>query len=315
VFKLLLTWNVCARIPVSGLVWANLHCVHAALTVSNVACFDTLVRVHVCFPVHCPPTLAINTQLIHASHLSPPPSSTNILHLVRHYACNATYQYGQDTATIHSKNIMWFHYIFSESTVQADHCYHTFQKHQFTFVIFFSKTIFLGILWVRNKNSEWLMQENDTTRKMYLIYLYIIYVGDVQGPEKMNDTCRKTMQRRTMDRSFTVHILVQQEWKWRLLCYSRTTCKSIFAENHVLCILNVKLLWETVQHDRVITSAKFKVTSQHLPALLLDISGATREHWWMNLEWLELTWGCTIEHKMAAGYGTLCTIQSCNSNL
>jgi hypothetical protein len=29
-------------------------------------------------------------------------------------------------------------------------------------------------------------------------------------------------------------------------------------------------------------SAKFKAISQQLPASLLDVSGATREHWWMN---------------------------------
>jgi hypothetical protein len=34
------------------------------------------------------------------------------------------------------KNIMWFHYIFSGMMVQVDHCYCTFQKHQFTFTVF-----------------------------------------------------------------------------------------------------------------------------------------------------------------------------------
>jgi hypothetical protein len=31
-----------------------------------------------------------------------------------------------------------------------------------------------------------------------------IYMGDVQGPEKVNDSCMKTMHARMMDRGFTV---------------------------------------------------------------------------------------------------------------
>jgi hypothetical protein len=31
-----------------------------------------------------------------------------------------------------------------------------------------------------------------------------IYMGDVQGPEKVNDTCMKTRHTGKMDRSFTV---------------------------------------------------------------------------------------------------------------
>jgi hypothetical protein len=43
---------------------------------------------------------------------------------------------GQVAATMHSKNIAWFHYIFSETIVRADHCYIIFQKHKFTFTVF-----------------------------------------------------------------------------------------------------------------------------------------------------------------------------------
>jgi hypothetical protein len=31
----------------------------------------------------------------------------------------------------------------------------------------------------------------------------VIYMGDIQGPEKMNDICLKTMHAATMDRDFT----------------------------------------------------------------------------------------------------------------
>jgi hypothetical protein len=40
----------------------------------------------------------------------------------------------------------------------------------------------------------------------------------------------------------------------------------------------------------------------------------SRELWWMNTEWLELRRVRTIDQRMAAVHGTLCTIPSCNSN-
>jgi hypothetical protein len=43
------------------------------------------------------------------------------------------------------------------------------------------------------------MQENYTCGK-------VTYMGDVQGPEKVNDTCMKTMHAGTMDRGFTVYM-------------------------------------------------------------------------------------------------------------
>jgi hypothetical protein len=45
------------------------------------------------------------------------------------------------------------------------------------------------------KNKQ--IQENDSYRE-------VIYMGDVQGPEKVNDTCVKTMHAGTMDRGFTL---------------------------------------------------------------------------------------------------------------
>jgi hypothetical protein len=38
-------------------------------------------------------------------------------------------------------------------------------------------------------------------------------MGDVQGPEKMNDTCRKTMHSGMMDRGFSVCVI------WYILKY------------------------------------------------------------------------------------------------
>jgi hypothetical protein len=36
-------------------------------------------------------------------------------------------------------------------------------------------------------------------------YGKVIYMGNIQGPEKVNDTCLKTTLAGTMDRGFTVH--------------------------------------------------------------------------------------------------------------
>jgi hypothetical protein len=47
------------------------------------------------------------------------------------------------------------------------------------------------------KNKR-LMRENGSCRK-------VIYMGDIQGPEKVNDICLKTMHAGMMARGFTVH--------------------------------------------------------------------------------------------------------------
>jgi hypothetical protein len=44
-------------------------------------------------------------------------------------------------------------------------------------------------------------------------------------------------------------------------------------------MLNIPL-----EYDRDTTSAKFKDISQKLPVLLLGISAATREFWWISQE-------------------------------
>jgi hypothetical protein len=43
------------------------------------------------------------------------------------------------------------------------------------------------------------MQEDNSCRK-------VTYVGDVQGPENVKDTCVKTVRAGTMDRGLTVYI-------------------------------------------------------------------------------------------------------------
>jgi hypothetical protein len=65
--------------------------------------------------------------------------------------------------------------------------------------------------------------------------------------------------------------------------------------------------------DRDTTSAKFKDISGQLPASLLDNSAEIRELWWMNQELLELRWRLTVDQKMSAVHGTLCTIPLHNS--
>jgi hypothetical protein len=52
------------------------------------------------------------------------------------------------------------------------------------------------------KNILW-MQENDSCGK-------VIYMDDVQGPEKVNDTCMKTVHAGTQDRGFSVYTVCQK---------------------------------------------------------------------------------------------------------
>jgi hypothetical protein len=42
------------------------------------------------------------------------------------------------------------------------------------------------------------------------------------------------------------------------------------------------------EHNRDISSAKFKDISRELPVSLLGVSATTRELWWIHQEWLEL---------------------------
>jgi hypothetical protein len=60
------------------------------------------------------------------------------------------------------------------------------------------------------------------------------------------------------------------------------------------------------EYDRDTMSAKFMDISRQIPAPLLGVSAANRELWRMSKKWLELSWGLTIDKKMAAVQGTLC---------
>lgn len=50
------------------------------------------------------------------------------------------------------------------------------------------------------------MWQNNNSRNIAasIIILYIVYMGNMYGPEKVNDTGRKMIHRRTLDRGFTV---------------------------------------------------------------------------------------------------------------
>jgi hypothetical protein len=81
-----------------------------------------------------------------------PATATTFLTWPRHSATGVMIQYGQVTATVHSKNIAWFHYIFSGMMVQVDHCYLR-SKNVNLLSLFFSETIILWILWFGTKND------------------------------------------------------------------------------------------------------------------------------------------------------------------
>jgi hypothetical protein len=69
------------------------------------------------------------------------------------------------------------------------------------------------------------MRENNSLEK-------VTYMGNVQGPEKVNDTCLKTMHVGTMDRGFTVLILII------------TTA--------VLCLYHERVLGHNIEEERYI---------------------------------------------------------------
>jgi hypothetical protein len=93
-------------------------------------------------------------------------------------------------------------------TVWAGYHYYTFLKHKFKLLLFFSKTIVPWIFWVRTKNSQWLMQENNFSKNDASdIIIHCLY-GRCAGNRENDDTCGKTMRKRTMDSGFTVHIIL-----------------------------------------------------------------------------------------------------------
>jgi len=76
------------------------------------------------------------------------------------------------------------------------------EKHYVIFGTFFSEIIILEILWV--KNSERLMQENNTSRNSTFSIISQRYVDNFLGPEEMNETCAKTIYVGTVDRDFSL---------------------------------------------------------------------------------------------------------------
>jgi hypothetical protein len=91
---------------------------------------------------------------------------------------------------------------------------------------------------------------------------------------------------------------------WQLKCCHMTQlppCK----HHSVSLASSPSVMANTIHHTCLV---------RQVPALLLDVSAATKEHFWMNQEWLVFGWGCTVDQKMATVHLTLCTIPPCNSN-
>jgi hypothetical protein len=66
------------------------------------------------------------------------------------------------------------------------------------------------------------MQGNDSSGK-------VIYMSNIQGPEKVNDTCVETLLAGTMDRGFTV---VSKLWDVKLK--EIEVCKFLMMVQHLL---------------------------------------------------------------------------------
>ena len=86
------------------------------------------------------------------------------------------------------------------------HGHMNIKRHVTSTFFFFIEMFIPGILWVGTKNLECLMWQDNNSRNTAsnMIILCIVYVSDMYGPEKVNDTCRKIMHRRTMYRGFTM---------------------------------------------------------------------------------------------------------------
>jgi hypothetical protein len=74
------------------------------------------------------------------------------------------------------------------------------------------------------------MRENDSCG-------IVIYMGHVHGPEKVNDTCMKTMYAETMDRDFTIYITYRNK-----PCHSKQSSKLQEAFRHGKRCNNIKEL-------------------------------------------------------------------------
>jgi hypothetical protein len=176
------------RIPVSGLTQANLHCVHATWSKAWIKLGSGSHSSSSWQFLHRPSQ--------HNSSISPLPllQHSSLGH-VRRYSCNVT----AVRAGFHYyafQQILLFRYFFSEMTVLAiTAAVHS--KNITTFSLFTSQKWSLGMMWVRTKVL------NGWRRKM-MHQGIMMYLIDIQGPEKINDTSWKTVPRGTWDSDFTV---------------------------------------------------------------------------------------------------------------
>jgi hypothetical protein len=91
------------------------------------------------------------------------------------------------------------------------------------------------------RNNQW-MWKNVSCGK-------VIYVGDVQEPEKVNDTCMKTVHAGTMDRGFTVFITMfiracHQTLSWaRWIQFTHSNIFFKISFNNILPSVCTSLKW------------------------------------------------------------------------
>jgi hypothetical protein len=135
-----LSWNVCTHMPASGLVPANLHCVHEALIVLKAAC--TLIKLGsgLC-TCSSPSSLAPHPCDQHTTHwclpftpAAPPTFLTWLRQGIT--AVTVLTSMGKFTAAVLVKNITCFHYFFSNDSAGRSATVHS--KHM-VLLLFFSQ--------------------------------------------------------------------------------------------------------------------------------------------------------------------------------
>jgi hypothetical protein len=117
-------------------------CVHDESWLAQVRSWECTRRQFVSLFTAPPSSQSTHNSSVPPLHLH---HSSNIAYLVeaKHCGCNGSYWYGMVTTTVHSENITLFLHFFSETIVQADHCFCTLQKHHFT-LLFFLRNYHLG---------------------------------------------------------------------------------------------------------------------------------------------------------------------------
>jgi hypothetical protein len=154
-------WNFCMCFPVSGLMRANLHPVHMALTVLKAAC--TSIK------LGSGSGSLLPSPLLRLQHLTLGRSE-----VLRNLPIQAGYCYYT------FRNIAWFHYFFPEMILQADHYYCTFQRNHFTFAVFFLRNEHSRNT-VRQDQEFWMNDvgkrhfEEHCIRYNYTLVIWVIY--------------------------------------------------------------------------------------------------------------------------------------------